>query len=131
MIGASSRVPVRAEITGTHAGEWFGIAPTGKPFVMPLHEFHRLERGRLTHTWHLEDWFGWMHQVGAFPAREVGTMKAARIHGYNDGPFVDDVPTPEIGATDLLIRVRAAALNPLDVAPQPPPPGKHCLKSPT
>ncbi|MEQ8390955.1 MAG: ester cyclase [Thalassospira sp.] len=70
MIGAPGRVAVRAEITGTHRGEWFGVAPTGKSFRMPIHEFHYLENGRLTHTWHLEDWFGWFFQVGAFPFGE-------------------------------------------------------------
>src|SRR5437588_9077702 len=30
MISASGHAGVRAEITGTHQGEWFGIAPTGK-----------------------------------------------------------------------------------------------------
>ena len=31
--------------------------------------------GRLTHTWHLEDWFGWLGQVGAWPvvSPEVGS----------------------------------------------------------
>lgn len=67
VIGAPGRAAVRAEITGTHKGEWLGIAPTGKRFVIPVHEFHRIENGRLTHTWHLEDWFGWLNQVGAFP----------------------------------------------------------------
>lgn len=65
MIGAPGRAAVRAEITGTHRGEWFGIAATNKPFAFPIHEFHRFEDGRLTHTWHLEDWFGWMNQVNA------------------------------------------------------------------
>ncbi len=68
IIGAPGRAAVRAEITGTHEGEWFGIAPTGKTFRMPIHEFHYIGNGRLTHTWHLEDWFGWLFQVGAWPA---------------------------------------------------------------
>lgn len=71
IIGAPGRAAVRAEITGTHKGEWFGVAPTGKPFSMRLHEFHHLEDGRLTHTWHMEDWFGWLLQVGAWPVREI------------------------------------------------------------
>lgn len=54
IISAPGRVAVRAEITGTHAGAWFGIAPTGRSFRLALHEFHTLENGRLTHTWHLE-----------------------------------------------------------------------------
>lgn len=67
MIGGPGRVAVRAEITGTHSGEWFGIAPTGKAFRMPIHEFHYVENGKVTHTWHLEDWLGWLYQVGAWP----------------------------------------------------------------
>ena len=42
-------------------------------------------------------------------------MKAARIHGYNATPTLEDVPTPEIGSTDVLVRVAAASFNPLDV----------------
>jgi steroid delta-isomerase-like uncharacterized protein len=69
IIGAPGRAAVRAVITGTHAGAWFGVAPTGKSFTIPIHEFHAIENGRLTHTWHLEDWFGWLLQVGAWPVR--------------------------------------------------------------
>lgn len=65
MIGAPGRVAVWAEISGTHGGAWFGVPATGARFVIPLHEFHRIENGMVTHTWHLEDWFGWLHQVGA------------------------------------------------------------------
>ena len=70
MIGGNGRAAVRAEITGTHKGEWFGIAPTNKAFRMPIHEFHAIENGRLTHTWHLVDWFGWLYQVGAWPMKK-------------------------------------------------------------
>ena len=45
-------------------------------------------------------------------------MKAARIHGYNTPPVVDDAATPAIGAADVLVRVAAAALNPLDTKMQ-------------
>ena len=70
IIGTPGRVGVRAEMTGTHTGEWFGIAPTGKTFRMALHEFHYIENGQLTHTWHLEDWFGWLNQIGAWPLQQ-------------------------------------------------------------
>ena len=54
IVGVPGRAAVRAEITGTHSGEWFGIALTGRSFTLALHEFHHLESGRLTHTWHLK-----------------------------------------------------------------------------
>ena len=75
IIGAPGRAAVRAVITGTHKGEWFGIAPTGRPFEIAIHEFHAIAHGKVTHTWHLEDWFGWLLQVGAWPLqRAVQTL---------------------------------------------------------
>ncbi len=41
-------------------------------------------------------------------------MKAARIQVYDSQPAVEDTVTPVIGANDVLVRVEAAALNPLD-----------------
>jgi NADPH:quinone reductase-like Zn-dependent oxidoreductase len=43
-------------------------------------------------------------------------MKAIRIHGFG-GPEVlqlDDVPIPQPGADELLVRIRAAGVNPVD-----------------
>lgn len=70
IIALPGRAAVRAELAGTHKGEWFGIAPTNRSFRLPIHEFHRIENGRLTHTWHLEDWFGWLSQIGAWPMQK-------------------------------------------------------------
>ena len=69
MIGASGHAGIRAEITGTHQGEWFGIAPTGKTVSVAIHDFHHLQDGKITQTWHLEDWFGMVNQVGAWPSK--------------------------------------------------------------
>lgn len=43
-------------------------------------------------------------------------MKAALIHRYgsNDQVRVADIPVPVMGAMDLLVRVHAASVNPLD-----------------
>lgn len=41
-------------------------------------------------------------------------MKAIRIHGFANSPLIEDIPTPDIGPEDVLVRVEAAALNPLD-----------------
>ncbi len=70
IIGVPGRAAVRAEITGTHKGEWFGVPPTGRAFSMRLHEFHAFEGDRIKQTWHMEDWFGWLAQIGAWPMKE-------------------------------------------------------------
>lgn len=61
------KMAVRAEISGTHLGELFGIAPTGRKVSFRLHEFHAIANGLVTTTWHMEDWFGLFQQLGQFP----------------------------------------------------------------
>ena len=67
MVQAPGKIGVRAEISGTHRGALFGIAPTGKPVSFRLHEFHALQDGLVTTTWHMEDWLGLFQQLGQFP----------------------------------------------------------------
>ncbi|UPG90002.1 ester cyclase [Luteibacter aegosomaticola] len=68
MVQEPGKVGVRAEITGTHQGEIFGIPATGKAVSFRLHEFHVLKDQKLTTTWHMEDWFALFMQLGQFPA---------------------------------------------------------------
>ena len=42
-------------------------------------------------------------------------MEAVRIHGYEATPVLEEVQTPDIGPDEVLVRVQAAGLNPLDV----------------
>ncbi|MGC6857157.1 ester cyclase [Pseudomonas aeruginosa] len=67
LVQVPGKIAVRAEISGTHQGELFGIAPTGKQVSFRLHEFHVLDGQRVTTTWHMEDWFGLFLQLGQFP----------------------------------------------------------------
>ncbi|MCK7473123.1 MAG: hypothetical protein MZV49_05655 [Rhodopseudomonas palustris] len=43
-------------------------------------------------------------------------MKSIRIHAYGgaDAMQLEDAPVPECGASDLLVRVVAAGVNPID-----------------
>ena len=47
---------------------------------------------------------------------ETATMRAARIHSYGDptGVKVEQAPRPEPGNRQILVRVKAAGVNPLD-----------------
>lgn len=42
-------------------------------------------------------------------------MKAVRIHGYGADLVMEDVPVPEARPDQVLVRVKAASFNPLDV----------------
>ena len=67
VVAQPGRAGVRARMVATHYGEIFGLQPTGKPVSIALHEFHHFEHDRITHTWHLEAWFGMLRQIGAWP----------------------------------------------------------------
>jgi predicted ester cyclase len=67
MVQQPGKIGVRADIGGTHLGELFGIAPTGKTVSFRLHEFHTVADGLVATTWHMEDWFGLFQQLGQFP----------------------------------------------------------------
>lgn len=69
MVQEPGKIGVRADISGTHKGPLFGIAATGKQVSFRLQEFHTLADGRVTTTWHMEDWFGLFLQLGQFPAQ--------------------------------------------------------------
>ncbi|MBO2011504.1 ester cyclase [Hymenobacter negativus] len=69
LFGTHERAGVRAEIAFTHSHEVLGIPATGRKVAIPLHEFHYLKAGKITHTWHLEDWFGLLTQSAAWPIK--------------------------------------------------------------
>jgi predicted ester cyclase len=62
------RAAVRVQCAGSHDGDLFGVAATGKPVRFALHEFHAFEGDRICRTWHMEDLFGLFAQIGAWPA---------------------------------------------------------------
>ncbi|MBW4542234.1 MAG: ester cyclase [Myxacorys chilensis ATA2-1-KO14] len=66
VIAQPDRAGVRARMVATHRGEIFGLQAAGKPISIALHEFHHFDGDRISHTWHLEDWFGMLHQIGAW-----------------------------------------------------------------
>ncbi len=65
IVGSTGRAGVRASITGTHLGEIFGVAPTGKYVDVALHEFHHRKDGRITPPRPIADWFGLLPQIRA------------------------------------------------------------------
>lgn len=71
IFGVHERAGVRASIVFTHNNEILGIPATNKKVSIALHEFHYLKNGKLTHTWHLEDWFGLLVQSAAWPPKGI------------------------------------------------------------
>ena len=53
---------------GTHEGEFFGIAPTGKAIRFETVDAMRVVDGRITEHWGVANLFSLMEQLGAGPA---------------------------------------------------------------
>jgi predicted ester cyclase len=51
MIAEGSKVFVRSTMTGTHDGEYKGIAPTGRPVATDCAEVFRLDGGKIVGYW--------------------------------------------------------------------------------
>jgi len=69
IFGTHQRAGVRAEMSFTHNNEFMGIAPTNQKLTIAIHEFHHLQGGKVTKTWHLEDWLTMLLQTGAWPQK--------------------------------------------------------------
>jgi predicted ester cyclase len=65
IFGTAERIAVRSEITFTHDKEFMGILPVNQKVTVSSLEIHHLKNGKITHTWHLEDWFGLLVQSRA------------------------------------------------------------------
>ena len=52
---------------GTHEGEFFGIAPTGKAIRFETVDAMRVVDGRITEHWGVANLFSLMEQLGATP----------------------------------------------------------------
>ena len=63
-----NKVVVRARATGTHEGEFMGMAPTGNTFEMGLIDIMEFEDGKMAAHWGLMDMAALMRQLGGPPA---------------------------------------------------------------
>jgi predicted ester cyclase len=59
----------RGYFTGTHQGDFQGIAPTGKAINAAYVDIWRAENGKLVENWVNLDMVGMMQQLGAMPVQ--------------------------------------------------------------
>jgi predicted ester cyclase len=60
---AGDRVIVRGEVTGTPAGELFGVPHTGKSFRMMAIDIQTIREGKIAKTYHMENWLSALGQL--------------------------------------------------------------------
>jgi len=60
---AGDRVIIRGEVTGTPAGELFGVPHTGKSFRMMAIDIQTIKDGKIAKTYHMENWLSALNQL--------------------------------------------------------------------
>ena len=60
---AGDRVVVRGEVTGTPAGDLFGVPHTGKSFRIMAIDIQTIRDGKIARTYHLENWLSALRQL--------------------------------------------------------------------
>lgn len=64
IIAEGDIVAMRVTLSGTHEGEFNGIAPTGESFEIPNMVFTRIEDGKIAERWAQGDLLGMLTQLG-------------------------------------------------------------------
>jgi predicted ester cyclase len=67
LLADGDKVIARATFSGTHKGEFMGIAGTGKRVDMPMIDIVRIENGKFAEHWGISDNMAMMQQLGAVP----------------------------------------------------------------
>ncbi|MDP9331245.1 MAG: ester cyclase [Actinomycetota bacterium] len=68
MIAEGDRVATKKTMTGTHTGEFNGIAPTGKRVEIQFVDILRLRDGQIIEHWLSMDQLSFMQQLGVIPS---------------------------------------------------------------
>ena len=67
LIAEGDKLVAQVSTTGTHKGEFMGIAPTGKQIEMGEVHILRMASGKMVEHWGIEDQLGMMMQLGVVP----------------------------------------------------------------
>jgi steroid delta-isomerase-like uncharacterized protein len=65
IVATDDAVVMRVLMTGTHRGDLFGLAPTGRRVTVDQINIERIENGRIAEHWRVTDELKLMRQLGA------------------------------------------------------------------
>ncbi len=72
----SNYVTVRSRATGTPKGPFFGVDGKGRSFDILTIDIHELDQGKITKTYHVEDWAGALQQLSSPEAKKAKAEQA-------------------------------------------------------
>ena len=73
LVAEGDKVAARLSFSGTHQGEFLGVAPTGRGVEVTGLTIIRLAGGRVAEQWEQFDMLGLMQQLGVIPASGQAT----------------------------------------------------------
>ena len=68
MVAEGDKVVTRGTMSGTHKGEFMGIAPTGKRMTVGVIEILRINGDKMVEHWNVVDSLSMMQQLGVVPS---------------------------------------------------------------
>ena len=68
------RVTTYKTYHGTHLGEFFGLAPTGRKIQFETVDVMRVRDGKISEHWGVANLFSLMQQLGALPAQQAAHL---------------------------------------------------------
>ena len=72
MIAEGDKVWVRFKFSGTHTGEYLGLAPTGKRITVECVDIFRMVDGKVVEEWEVADGLDFLKQLGLVEYTEKG-----------------------------------------------------------
>ena len=72
IIAEGNKVWVRYKVTGTHTGEYRGLAPTGKKVTFTSVSIYRIVNGKLAEGWTVSEELDFLKQLGVIEYTEKG-----------------------------------------------------------
>ena len=64
MVSSGDKVWARMTARGTNGGSFFGLAPTGRSFVITVIDVCRFDKGKIVEHWGVPDRFALLDQLG-------------------------------------------------------------------
>ncbi len=79
MVVDDDHVAIAYTLTGTHDGEFNGVAATGKKIEARGVQIGRFENGQIVERWGSSDELGIMQQLGAEPKQGLGAKLSSKL----------------------------------------------------
>ena len=84
VLAEGDRVALRTIVTGTHTGDYAGVAATGSPIQTSASHFFRVDEDRLVEHWQVLDTYRVLAAIGAIPG--VASVFQEQVLGVQPSP---------------------------------------------